>query len=157
MRRIFIYILALLCGAAAQAQELEEDYRLYKLDAVEWQDRIVETDTLLFYRTAHARRDLYDEITSYRFTSVEFARRGHYYTERAAVLNGVDVRHANLSILRRLGLQERGYAGLSRGRYHAGGTPGHSRHAALRVAVIMQEAWWAWMSLRQRMACQQRA
>ena len=124
MRRIFIYILALLCGAAAQAQELEEDYRLYKLDAVEWQDRIVETDTLLFYRTAHARRDLYDEITSYRFTSVEFARRGHYYTERAAVLNGIDVRHANLSILRRLGLQERGYAGLSRGRYHAGGMAG---------------------------------
>lgn len=124
MRRIFISILALLCGAVAQAQELEEDYRLYKLDAVEWQDRIVETDTLLFYRTTHARRDLYDEITSYRFTSVDFARRGHYYTERAATLNGVEMRHANLSVLRRLGLQESGYAGLSHGRYQTGGMAG---------------------------------
>ncbi len=113
-----------MCGTVAQAQELEEDYRLYKLDAEEWHDRIVETDTLLFYRTAHARRDLYDEITSYRFTSVDFARRGHYYIERAATLNGVELRHANLSILRRLGLQERGYAGLSHGSYHAGGMVG---------------------------------
>lgn len=119
-----MFISALLCGLSAVAQEVEEDYRLYKFDATQWQDRMIETDTLIFYRTAHARRDLYDEVTAYRFTSIDFARRGRYYTERAAVLNGVEVRHANLSVLRRLGLQERGYAGLSHGRYHAGSMVG---------------------------------
>ena len=124
MRTIITFIFALFCWGSVVAQEVEDDYRLYKIDAVEFQDRIVETDTTLFFRVAHARRDLYDEVTAYRFSHVDFARRGHYYTARKATLNGLEVRHANLSLLRRLGLSERGYAGISHGRYHAGGVAG---------------------------------
>ena len=123
MRKIIILILALLACAGAHAQEID-DYRLYKFDEVELQEHIAQTDTLLFYRSAHARHDLYGEITDYRFSMVDFARRGRYYTSRLATLNGVEVRHANLSILRRLGLAERSYGGLSHGRYHAGGMVG---------------------------------
>ena len=115
MRTIITVIFTLLCCGSVVAQELEDDYRLYKIDAVEFQDRIIETDTTIFYRVAHARRDLYDEVTAYRFSHVDFARRGHYYTDRKATLNGLEVRHANLSVMRRLGLSERGYAGIANG------------------------------------------
>ena len=124
MRTIITVIFTLLCCGSVVAQELEDDYRLYKIDAVEFQDRIIETDTTIFYRVAHARRDLYDEVTAYRFSHVDFARRGHYYTDRKATLNGLEVRHANLSVMRRLGLSERGYAGIAHGRYHVGGAVG---------------------------------
>ena len=124
MRTIITVIFTLLCCGSVVAQELEDDYRLYKIDAVEFQDRIIETDTTIFYRVAHARRDLYDEVTAYRFSHVDFARRGHYYTDRKATLNGLEVRHANLSVMRRLGLSERGYAGIAHGRYHMGGAVG---------------------------------
>lgn len=124
MRTIITLIFTLLCCGGVVAQEVEDDYRLYKIDAVEFQDRIVEIDTTLFYRVAHTRRDLYDEVTAYRFSHVDFARRGHYYTDRKATLNGLEVRHVNLSVLRRLGLSEQGYAGLSHGRYHVGGAVG---------------------------------
>ena len=53
MRRLFTFILALLVCDVAQAQEID-DYRLYKFDEVESQEHIIVTDTLLFYRSAHA-------------------------------------------------------------------------------------------------------
>ena len=130
MRRLFTFILALLVCDVAQAQEID-DYRLYKFDEVESQEHIIVTDTLLFYRSAHARRDLYGEITDYRFSMVDFARRGLYYTSRMATLNGIEVRHANLSLLRRLGVTERDYAGLSHSSYSAGGMAGEDEFSTL--------------------------
>ena len=130
MRRLFTFMLALLVCNVAQAQEID-DYRLYKFDEVESHEQVVQTDTLLFYRSAHARDDLYGEITDYRFSIVDFARRGLYYTSRMATLNGIEVRHANLSLLSRLGLTERGYAGLAHGRYSAGGMAGEDAFSTL--------------------------
>ena len=124
MRLFYILILALMGCVTASAQEIEDDYRMYKFDAEQIQDRIVETDTLLFYRSSHLSTDLYDEITAYRFSYVDFARRGMYYTSRSVVLDGIEVRPSNRSLLRRLGLTERSYAGLSHGSLHAGAMAG---------------------------------
>ncbi len=124
MREFFILIFALLGGVVAVAQEIDDDYRRYKIDAEQIQDRIIETDTLLFYRSSHLSRDLYDEITAYRFSYVDFARRGADYTSRGIVLDGIELRPSNHSLLRRLGLTERGYAGLAHGTSHAGAMNG---------------------------------
>ena len=98
--------------------------RIREIDAEQELDRIVETDTLLFYRSSHLSRDLYDEITAYRFSYVDFARRGADYTSRGVVLDGIELRPSNHSLLRRLGLTERGYAGLTHGFSHAGAMDG---------------------------------
>lgn len=124
MREFFILILALVGCVTAVAQEIDDDYRMYKFEAEVAEDRIVETDTLLFYRSSHLSRDLYDEITAYRFSYVDFARRGVEYSSRSIVLDGIEVRPSNRSLLRRLGLSERGYAGLAHGSMHAGAMAG---------------------------------
>ena len=114
MRRLWLIILMLLISVvSALAQETAEDYMYYKFEQEAEQEFSITTDTLLFYRALHRRSDLYDELAAYRFSAVESARRGFYYSSRKALLEGIELRHQNLSILRRLGISERGYAGLN--------------------------------------------
>ena len=113
MRRLWLIILLLIVSVSAKAQETAEDYLLYKLEQESHQEFSITTDTLLFYRALQRCADLYDELAMYRFSSVENSRRGFYYTYRKAMLEGVEMRHQNISILRRLGVSERGYAGLN--------------------------------------------
>ena len=115
MKRALSLICAILYVLTASAQDVD-DYRLYKMDAQQISVEPIVTDTLLFYRAMHSQRDLYEQVTAYRFSFVEYARRGFYFTERAASLDGVDVRHLNISILRRLSLNERAYAGVAHSR-----------------------------------------
>lgn len=107
----------------ASAQETDDFYR-YKMDGGEAVREMVESDTLLFYRAAQGSRDLFDEVTAYRFLNVGFARRGMRYTERGAVLDGIGVRRSDIAVLRRLGLSEHGYAGSAQGRTTVGGMAG---------------------------------
>ena len=44
---------------------------------------------------------------------MEFGRRGYDFTSRRVTLGGVELRYQNISILRRLGVAEYGYGGLS--------------------------------------------
>lgn len=113
MRRLWLIILLLqISVVSALAQETAEDYMYYKFEQEAEQEFSITTDTLLFYRALHRRSDLYDELAAYRFSAVESVRRGFYYSSRKALLEGVELRHQNISILRRLGVSERGYAGL---------------------------------------------
>ena len=112
MRKITILIYALFFLLTASAQEVD-DYRQYKIDDELQQLEPITTDTLLFYRAMHSRRDLYEEVTAYRFSFAEYARRGFYFTEREATLDGVALHRSNISLLRRLGIDERAYAGLA--------------------------------------------
>ncbi len=116
-------ILSVLSHAVASAQETD-DYMRYKIDADEEARVAVESDTLLFYRAVQQSRDLFDEITAYRFSNMAFARRGMSYTERTSALDGIEVRRSDLSILRRLGLSEHRYSGVARGRDVMGGMAG---------------------------------
>ena len=113
MRRLWLIILILISAVSAMAQETAEDYLLYKFEREPQQEFSVTTDTLLFYRALHRHLDLYDELSAYRFSSVEFGRRGYDFTSRRATLGGVELRYQNISILRRLGVAEYGYGGLS--------------------------------------------
>lgn len=113
MRRLWLIILMFLASVPAVAQETDEDYMLYKWEHESAQEFSVTTDTLLFYRVLHHNQDLYDDLAAYRFSAVEYARRGYYFTSRKAMLDGVEMRRQNISLLRRLGIEERGYAGLS--------------------------------------------
>ncbi len=115
MRRVTTIIFALFSLFTVSAQEVD-DYRLYKIDDEQMATERIVTDTLLFYRAMHSRRDLYEEVTAYRFSFVEFARRGFYFAERAATINGIDLRRSNISLLRRLGVEERAYAGVAHSR-----------------------------------------
>lgn len=112
MRKITLLIYALFFLLSASAQEVD-DYRQYKIDDELVQMETITTDTLLFYRALHSYGDLYEEVTAYRFSFAENARRGFYFTERKATLDGVALRHSNISLLRRLGVSERSYAGLA--------------------------------------------
>ncbi len=115
MQRLLTLIFVLFVTLSVSAQEVD-DYRLYKIDDYQQMSEPIVTDTLLFYRALHSGRDLYEEVTAYRFSFVEFARRGFYFAERTATLDGVMLRHSNISILRRLGLSERAYAGIAHSR-----------------------------------------
>lgn len=112
MKRLLSILSLALLSLVAHAQETEDDMYRYKIDRSLEPSQMVQGDTSLFYRTLR-RRDLYEDITAYRFSFVETARRGFYYTDRAASIDGISLRHANLSVLRRLGLSERGYSGLA--------------------------------------------
>ncbi len=122
--RIFAAAIFLsLAHAIASAQEVD-DYMRYKIDADEAVREAVESDTLLFYRAVQSGRDLFDDITAYRFSYTSFARRGMSYTERTAVLDGIGVRRSDVAVLRRLGLTEYRYSGLTHGCYATGGMAG---------------------------------
>lgn len=112
-----------LSHAIVSAQETD-DYMRYKIDADEAVREAVESDTLLFYRAAQSSRDLFDEITAYRFSNTAFARRGMSYLERTATLDGIGVRRSDVAVLRRLGLAEHRYSGVARGRDAMGGMAG---------------------------------
>ena len=113
MRRLWLIIPILISAVSAMAQETAEDYLLYKFEREPQHEFSVTTDTLLFYRALHRHSDLYDELSAYRFSSVEFGRRGYDFTSRRATLGGVELRYQNISLLRRLGVAEYGYGGLS--------------------------------------------
>ena len=81
MRKITILIYALFFLLTVSAQEVD-DYRQYKIDDELQQLEPITTDTLLFYRALHSYGDLYEEVTAYRFSFAEYARRGLYFTER---------------------------------------------------------------------------
>lgn len=130
MRKITILIFALFLLRTATAQEVD-DYRLYKIDEELLSSEPVVTDTLLFYRAMHQHRDLYEDVTKYRFSFVENARRGFYFTERTATLDGVSLRHSNISILRRLGLSERAYAGVTHSRNNISGMAGEDEFSTV--------------------------
>lgn len=115
MRRLLLTICFILLAITVRSQESEEDFYRYKFDRSMEPTSMIESDTLLFYRLALSQQDLYEEVTSYRFAFAENARRGFYFAERGATLDGIELRRANISLLRRLGLSERGYAGLDSG------------------------------------------
>ena len=124
MRKIIFSILFVAGSLAVMAQESVEDYYMYKIDESRYIDEIIESDTLLFYRALQRNSDLFDQVTAYHFSFVEYARRGVHYTSRDATLDGVTMRRSNISLLRRLGLSESGYSGLSLSRYKMGGMAG---------------------------------
>lgn len=114
MRRIFLSLLLTLACAAAVAQEEADDYYLYKLEGQEQaEQRRVVTDTMLFYRAVQSGDDLFGRITEYSFFHVDYSRRGIYYADRPALIDGIGIRRSNIAVVRRLGLTEHGYAGLS--------------------------------------------
>lgn len=112
MRRCWLIIFFLFSAVSALAQETAEDYFHYKLEQHEPQQLSITTDTLLFFRALHRRSDLYEELSAYHFSSVDYGRRGEHFTARKVMLDGVELRRQNISLLRRLGLSERGYAGV---------------------------------------------
>ena len=130
MKRALSLICAILFVLTASAQDVD-DYRLYKMDAQQLSVEPIVTDTLLFYRAMHSQRDLYEQVTTYRFSFVEYARRGLYFAERAASLDGVDVRHQNISILRRLALSERAYAGVAHSRSRVSSMAGEDEFSTM--------------------------
>ncbi len=137
MRRLLLIIMAATIAIHASAQELYDDYRLYKIANEEQEEMIISSDTLLFYRLQQSPYDLYEDASAYRFSFVEFGRRGQFYMDRKALLDGVEVRHQNLSVLRRLGVAEQSFSGLSFGAWQmAGGHTGmdlYSTHEATPI------------------------
>ena len=116
MKRPVILLLSLLASAAAYAQEEADDYYLYQLEGQETAEQLrVETDTLLFYRAVQGGDDLFGRISEYSFFHVDYSRRGVYYADRPAMVDGISMRRANISVVRRLGLSEYAYGGLADG------------------------------------------
>ena len=135
MRKITILLYALFFLLTVSAQEVD-DYRQYKIDDELQQLEPITTDTLLFYRAMHSRRDLYEEVTAYRFSFAEYARRGFYFTERKATLDGVALRHSNISLLRRLGVSERSYAGLAHSSGNISGMVGEDEFSTVEGVPV---------------------
>ncbi len=114
-KTLMLLLLTLSCGAVT-AQEEADDFYLYKLEGQEASaQRRIETDTMLFYRAMQSGGDLFGRITEYSFFHVDYARRGIYYADRPALIDGIEMRRANISVIRRLGVSEYGYAGLAGG------------------------------------------
>lgn len=112
-RRLFLLMLMLSWVCGVMAQQSEEDYYLYKIDRQSARVEEPKSDTLLFLRLGQHRNDMYGLLTDYHFSFVELARRGFAYYEREAMVDGIDVNRSDISILRRLLLDEQSYAGIS--------------------------------------------
>lgn len=99
-----------LCRVVAQ-QTIDDVYQ-YKIDEERLVGESISSDTLLFYRAVHNHRDLYGQMTDYRFSFVDYSRRGVEFFRRDVVLDGLMLPRTRLSALRRLGLAESNYSGL---------------------------------------------
>ncbi len=99
-----------LCRVVAQ-QTIDDVYQ-YKIDEERLIGESISSDTLLFYRAVHSHRDMYGQITDYRFSFVDYSRRGVEFFRRDVVLDGLMLPRTRLSALRRLGLAESNYSGL---------------------------------------------
>lgn len=114
MREFLILLLLIFVCVAAVAQEEADDYYLYKMDGQEQSEqRRIVTDTMLFYRAVQRGDDLFGRVTEYSFFHIDYSRRGIYYADRPAMIDGVEIRRSNISVVRRLGLSEYDYTGLS--------------------------------------------
>ena len=98
------------CRAVAQ-QTIDDVYQ-YKIDEERMTAESISSDTLLFYRVVHNHRDLYGQITDYRFSFVDYSRRGVEFYRRDVVLDGLSLSRTRMSALRRLGIAERSFAGI---------------------------------------------
>ena len=122
MKFLVLLISLLFVSYSSSAQELYDDYRLYKLEQEEWNEYVVSSDTTLFYRLQQTQDDLYEHLSAYKFSFVESSRRGQYYTTRESLLDGIHVRAVNLPILKRLGLSRKSYSGIASGSSHIVGS-----------------------------------
>ena len=103
MRRSLLLAFMLCICWAAMAQHSGEEYdNRYNTDIAEHEPIL--SDTLLFYRILHRPTDLYEEITAYNFSFIEFSRRGEPYYNSPTLIDGITVRRANNPTLRSLGL-----------------------------------------------------
>lgn len=164
MRYIVLTISALLIYSFASAQESNDDYLDFKLQAEDISQAVIESDTLLFYRILHQPTDLYGDISAYNFSFVEFARRGNPFYLTPIILDGITVRSSNMATLRYLGLQQQNQGGITADSYGSAsgiyrysstaGTPLSAANASLffsgrgylggvRASVhhFMQEGW----------------
>ncbi len=96
----------------ALAQQTIDDVYQYKIDDERLTAESISSDTLLFYRAVHNHSDLYGQITDYRFSFVDYSRRGVEFFRRDVVLDGLILPRTRLSALRRLGLVESNYSGV---------------------------------------------
>ena len=112
MRHWWLIIPFLFSAVSAFAQEAAEDYYIYKLEREEFPSLAISTDTLLFYRAIQLRDDLYDDLSSYRFSFTRHARRGYDFTRRRVEVDGLGLRSENEALLRRLGLTRYSSAGI---------------------------------------------
>lgn len=111
-------------AVAVSAQETVDDYMQCWFDEQHETTERITPDTLLFYRVAQNRRDIFGDITSYAFSFVGYSRRGIDYRENKAMVDGVEIRSANIPIIRRLGLSLYAYGGLAHGNQALGGMGG---------------------------------
>ena len=112
MRHLFLLIFSLMFFCRAVAQQTIDDVYQYKIDDERLTAESISSDTLLFYRAVHNHSDLYGQITDYRFSFVDYSRRGVEFFRRDVVLDGLSLSRTRLSALRRLGLAERSFAGI---------------------------------------------
>lgn len=131
MRHLLLSILALMLCCGVSAQQTVDDFYQYKIDEHRHIDETILSDTLLFYRARHHNYDKYASMTDYRFSFVDFSRRGVEFFHRAVTLNGIEVRSSNISILRRLALSEYNYGGVTTQHSAIGGYAGADEFSSI--------------------------
>ena len=112
MRHLFLLIFSIIFSCRAVAQQTIDDVYQYKIDDERLTAESISCDTLLFYRAVHNHSDLYGQIFDYRFSFVDYSRRGVEFFRRDVVLDGLILPRTRLSALRRLGLVESNYSGV---------------------------------------------
>ena len=126
----------LMIATTALGQETVDDYMHYWLDQQRQESEHIQSDTLLFYRVAQNSHDLFGELTSYAFSFVGYSRRGVDYRERKHTIDGIEIRSANLPIVRHLGLSSRSYGDLSHGYQQIGGMGGGEEFSAVESVPL---------------------
>lgn len=125
-----ILAILLIVTLSVSAQESVDDYMQEWLDEQREESERIHSDTLLFYRATQNSRDLFGDVTSYAFSFVDYSRRGINFREHLYTIDGIEIRSANLPIIRRLGLSSRSFGGLSHGDHHIGGMGGSEEFTA---------------------------
>ena len=113
MRWLITIFFVIISCLRLHAQQTEQDYYLYKIDSERESIEPIISDTTLFYRLSRLSGDLYGDVTEYRFSFVDMARRGFKFYERGVWLDGIQMQSSDLAILRRLGLEEYCVGGIA--------------------------------------------
>lgn len=127
MRRIALSILFLCSCIVTSAQESDENLFVERYHYETFEQEIIQSDTLLFYRILHQPSDLYGELSAYNFSFTASSRRGEPYYNHPTLLNGITVRSANTTILRNMDIDEQSLGHPHRG-YAAGATHFSTTH-----------------------------
>ena len=101
-KNLLTFLFIIVCFEQIHAQNELEGYYPYAIEETD-QRVLIETDTILFYRSVQPTHDLYGAISAYNLPFINTGRRGGSHFDGQTTINGTTCRSQHLGLLRQMG------------------------------------------------------